>query len=36
MCTNREHAEFPDDEFIDKYAATLLKSGSLLIYFYSL
>ena len=27
MCTNKEHDEFPDDEFIDKYAASLLKSG---------
>lgn len=24
MCANKEHDEFPDDEFINKYAAVLL------------
>ena len=27
MCTNKEHDEFPDDEYINKYASTLFKSG---------
>ena len=30
MCTNLEHGEFPDDEFIDKYSSVLLQSGYLL------
>lgn len=29
MCTNRGHPEFPDDEYNDKYIATVLKSGNL-------
>eukprot|EP00828_Plagiopyla_frontata_P029937 TRINITY_DN387_c0_g4_i1.p1 TRINITY_DN387_c0_g4~~TRINITY_DN387_c0_g4_i1.p1 ORF type:complete len:534 (-),score=69.28 TRINITY_DN387_c0_g4_i1:79-1680(-) len=28
MCNNYSHSEFPDDEFIDKFLATVLKSGS--------
>ena len=28
MCKNYEHDEFPDDEFNDKYIATVLKSGN--------
>eukprot|EP00828_Plagiopyla_frontata_P029936 TRINITY_DN387_c0_g3_i3.p1 TRINITY_DN387_c0_g3~~TRINITY_DN387_c0_g3_i3.p1 ORF type:complete len:754 (-),score=117.63 TRINITY_DN387_c0_g3_i3:61-2322(-) len=27
MCLNKKHPEFPDDEFIDKYAAILIQSG---------
>ena len=27
MCNNYSHSEFPDDEFIDKFLATVLKSG---------
>ena len=27
MCNNYSHNEFPDDEFIDKFLASILKSG---------
>ena len=27
MCNNYSHSEFPDDEFIDKFLFTILKSG---------
>ena len=35
LCTNKEHDEFPDDEFIDKYAAALLSAGKIYFFFFT-
>ena len=32
LCNNYHHDEFPDDEFIDKFIATLAKSGNSYIF----